>query len=140
MKPIKFFNGISVSPLTDVMCLITYEMFHQQLFNGVFFFVAGEDRWLCTLLLERGYRVEYCAAADCLTHAPKSFTEFFKVFFSEKMMIEKFPPNQFPSSIFWRRMNSHSGSEKQRINMCLFPFSSNVGVGFHLLWPILWKS
>ncbi len=24
----------------------------------------GEDRWLCTLLLQRGYRVEYCAASD----------------------------------------------------------------------------
>uniref|UniRef100_A0A7E4VWA1 chitin synthase n=1 Tax=Panagrellus redivivus TaxID=6233 RepID=A0A7E4VWA1_PANRE len=37
----------------------------------------GEDRWLCTLLLQRGYRVEYCAASDALTFAPEGFTEFF---------------------------------------------------------------
>uniref|UniRef100_A0A8R1TKH3 chitin synthase n=1 Tax=Onchocerca volvulus TaxID=6282 RepID=A0A8R1TKH3_ONCVO len=37
----------------------------------------GEDRWLCTLLLQRGYRVEYCAASDALTYAPENFTEFF---------------------------------------------------------------
>ncbi|XP_067943590.1 chitin synthase chs-2-like [Watersipora subatra] len=37
----------------------------------------GEDRWLCTLLLQQGYRVEYVAAADALTYAPESFHEFF---------------------------------------------------------------
>uniref|UniRef100_A0A915I2J5 chitin synthase n=1 Tax=Romanomermis culicivorax TaxID=13658 RepID=A0A915I2J5_ROMCU len=37
----------------------------------------GEDRWLCTLLLQRGYRVEYCAASDALTFAPETFDEFF---------------------------------------------------------------
>ncbi|KAF7636295.1 hypothetical protein Mgra_00004282 [Meloidogyne graminicola] len=37
----------------------------------------GEDRWLCTLLLQRGYRVEYCAASDALTFAPEGFKEFF---------------------------------------------------------------
>jgi chitin synthase len=38
----------------------------------------GEDRWLCTLLLQRGYRVEYSAASDAYTHAPESFNEFFQ--------------------------------------------------------------
>lgn len=37
----------------------------------------GEDRWLCTLLLQRGYRVEYCAASDAQTFAPDGFNEFF---------------------------------------------------------------
>ncbi|KAI5633976.1 chitin synthase domain-containing protein [Phthorimaea operculella] len=37
----------------------------------------GEDRWLCTLLLQRGYRVEYSAASDAYTHCPKRFDEFF---------------------------------------------------------------
>ncbi|XP_036368106.1 chitin synthase chs-2-like [Octopus sinensis] len=37
----------------------------------------GEDRWLCTLLLQRGYRVEYCAASDAFTFAPEGFNEFF---------------------------------------------------------------
>jgi len=35
--------------------------------------IKGEDRWLCTLLLQEGYRVEYCAASDALTYAPESF-------------------------------------------------------------------
>ncbi len=38
---------------------------------------AGEDRWLCTLLLQQGYRVEYSAAADALTYAPEGFDEFY---------------------------------------------------------------
>ncbi|KAH3803412.1 chitin synthase chs-2-like isoform X2 [Dreissena polymorpha] len=37
----------------------------------------GEDRWLCTLLLQQGYRVEYCAASDALTYAPEGFYEFY---------------------------------------------------------------
>lgn len=37
----------------------------------------GEDRWLCTLLLQRGYRVEYSAASDAFTHCPELFDEFF---------------------------------------------------------------
>ncbi|UYV85168.1 chs1 [Cordylochernes scorpioides] len=37
----------------------------------------GEDRWLCTLILQRGYRVEYCAASDAYTHCPEGFGEFY---------------------------------------------------------------
>ncbi|OQR75922.1 hypothetical protein BIW11_08112, partial [Tropilaelaps mercedesae] len=37
----------------------------------------GEDRWLCTLLLQRGYSVEYSAASDAYTHAPETFNDFF---------------------------------------------------------------
>lgn len=37
----------------------------------------GEDRWLCTLMLQRGYRVEYSAASDAYTHCPEGFTEFY---------------------------------------------------------------
>lgn len=40
-------------------------------------FFTGEDRWLCTLLLQRGYKIEYCAAADALTYVPETFKEFF---------------------------------------------------------------
>lgn len=38
----------------------------------------GEDRWLCTLLLQQGFRVEYCAASDALTYCPETFNEFYK--------------------------------------------------------------
>lgn len=37
----------------------------------------GEDRWLCTLLLKRGWRIEYCAASDSYTHAPEGFGDFY---------------------------------------------------------------
>ncbi|KAL5010121.1 hypothetical protein ScPMuIL_012426 [Solemya velum] len=37
----------------------------------------GEDRWLCTLLLQQGYRVDYAAASDAFTYAPEGFGEFF---------------------------------------------------------------
>ena len=37
----------------------------------------GEDRWLCTLLLKRGWRIEYSAASDSYTYAPEEFNEFF---------------------------------------------------------------
>lgn len=39
--------------------------------------MPGEDRWLCTLLLQQGYKVEYCAAADASTYAPETFNEFY---------------------------------------------------------------
>lgn len=39
--------------------------------------MTGEDRWLCTLLLKQGHRVDYTAASDALTHAPEGFDEFF---------------------------------------------------------------
>ncbi|RWS27551.1 chitin synthase 1-like protein, partial [Leptotrombidium deliense] len=40
-------------------------------------FDQGEDRWLCTLLLQSGYRVEYNAASDAYTHCPEGFSEFY---------------------------------------------------------------
>lgn len=43
----------------------------------ILFCFPGEDRWLSTLLLQQGYRIDYCAATDALTHAPETFSEFF---------------------------------------------------------------
>ncbi|XP_039271180.2 uncharacterized protein LOC120345701 [Styela clava] len=37
----------------------------------------GEDRWLCTLLLKRGWRIEYAAISDSYTYAPEEFKEFY---------------------------------------------------------------
>ncbi|XP_056282823.1 chitin synthase chs-2-like [Pseudoliparis swirei] len=37
----------------------------------------GEDRWLCTLLLKQGWRVEYNAASDAYTSAPEDFKELY---------------------------------------------------------------
>lgn len=38
----------------------------------------GEDRWLCTLMVQAGWRLEYCAAAEDSTYCPDNFDEFFK--------------------------------------------------------------
>ena len=38
----------------------------------------GEDRWLCTLMVQSGWRLEYSAAAEDSTFCPDNFDEFFK--------------------------------------------------------------
>ena len=38
----------------------------------------GEDRWLCTLMVEAGWRLEYAASADSSTFCPDTFDEFYK--------------------------------------------------------------
>ncbi|XP_032880924.1 chitin synthase chs-2-like [Amblyraja radiata] len=40
-------------------------------------FDQGEDRWLSLLLLQQGWRIEYCAGSDSYTNAPRDFKEFF---------------------------------------------------------------
>ena len=37
----------------------------------------GEDRWLCTILVLAGWRLDYCAAAFDYTYCPVDFNEFF---------------------------------------------------------------
>ncbi|KAK3722284.1 hypothetical protein QZH41_016392 [Actinostola sp. cb2023] len=38
----------------------------------------GEDRWFCTLMVEAGWRLAYCAAAEDRTYCPQEFEEFYK--------------------------------------------------------------
>ena len=38
----------------------------------------GEDRWLCTLLVKEGLRLEYCAISEDYTYVPMEFDEFYK--------------------------------------------------------------
>jgi chitin synthase len=64
------------SALVDDHVLRTYQMKSSEARHYVQY-DQGEDRWLCTLLLQEGYRVEYCAASDALTYAPESFHEFY---------------------------------------------------------------
>ncbi|XP_061190012.1 chitin synthase chs-2-like [Saccostrea echinata] len=45
--------------------------------SQILMYDLGEDRWLCTLLLQQGYRVDYAAGADAYTYAPESFNEYF---------------------------------------------------------------
>ena len=35
-------------------------------------FSSGEDRWMCTLMVQRGWRLAYCAAAEDSTYCPES--------------------------------------------------------------------
>ena len=45
---------------------------------NLFWIILGEDRWFCTLLVEAGWRLEYCAASRDSTYCPMEFGEFFK--------------------------------------------------------------
>ena len=38
----------------------------------------GEDRWLCTLLIQDGWRLEYSAVSQDSTYCPDNFEEFYK--------------------------------------------------------------
>lgn len=38
----------------------------------------GEDRWLCTLIIKQGLRLEYCAISEDYTYCPTDFDEFYK--------------------------------------------------------------
>ena len=38
----------------------------------------GEDRWLCTLLIQAGWRLEYSAVSQDRTFCPETFEEFYK--------------------------------------------------------------
>ena len=49
-----------------------YNFLKYNLFNFV-----GEDRWLCTLMLQQGWKIDYAASADAFTFAPQTFQEFF---------------------------------------------------------------
>ena len=37
----------------------------------------GEDRWLCTLLIERGWKIQYSALSNCKTACPETFDELY---------------------------------------------------------------
>ncbi|XP_041107400.1 uncharacterized protein LOC121316388 [Polyodon spathula] len=39
--------------------------------------LKGEDRWLCTLLLQQGWQIEYTASSDSYSNAPREFKEFY---------------------------------------------------------------
>ncbi|RZC42525.1 chitin synthase 1, partial [Asbolus verrucosus] len=64
-------SGIGCKKLLNTSLVASSEARHYVQYD------QGEDRWLCTLLLQRGYRVEYSAASDAYTHAPEGFNEFY---------------------------------------------------------------
>ena len=58
-------------------CLETYS---SEVTNAMEFLTKdmGEDRWLCTLLVEKSWRLEFCAISNDRTYCPVSFDEFYK--------------------------------------------------------------
>ena len=49
--------------------------------RGLYVFIcldAGEDLWLCMLLLRQGYHIQYCETAEAETVAPTTLPELFK--------------------------------------------------------------
>ena len=67
----------------------------------LFLFFLGEDRWLCTLLLKQGWKVEYCAESDAYTFAPEGFYEFFN---QRRRWTPSTMANIFDLIIDWRRV------------------------------------
>ena len=57
---------IMVIPMTLMVTMPRYATLPTQPRHHIQF-DQGEDRWLCTLLLQRGWRVEYSAASDSYT-------------------------------------------------------------------------
>ena len=37
-----------------------------------------EDLWLCMMIIQRGWRVRYCALSDVFTQCPEELSEFLK--------------------------------------------------------------
>jgi len=69
------FSVFRVSALKDV-----YKDFGTGVDNGFDFITKdmGEDRWLCTLLIQEGWRLEYSAISQDSTYCPDTFEEFYK--------------------------------------------------------------
>ena len=57
---------ITIIPMTLMITMSRYATLPTQPRHHIQF-DQGEDRWLCTLLLQRGWRVEYSAASDSYT-------------------------------------------------------------------------
>lgn len=58
-------------------CLIDADNSHRLRIHA-FLYLLGEDRWMCTLMIQKGWRLTYCAAAEDSTYCPESFDEFYK--------------------------------------------------------------
>lgn len=87
----------------------------------------GEDRWLCTLLLQQGWRVEYNAASDAYTNSPQEFKEFYN-------QRKRWGPSTLANTLDLL----HSGSETVKRNTSisrLYIFYQMFTVGSSILGP-----
>ena len=60
------YDHLMIIPMTLMITMSRYATLPTQPRHHIQF-DQGEDRWLCTLLLQRGWRVEYSAASDSYT-------------------------------------------------------------------------
>ena len=69
------FSVFRVSALEQVL-----ETYSSNVEDGFDFLTKdmGEDRWLCTLLIQKGWRLEYSAVSQDYTFCPDTFEEFYK--------------------------------------------------------------
>ena len=69
------FSVFRVSALEEVI-----KKYSGSVENGFDFLTKdmGEDRWLCTLLIQEGWRLEYSAVSQDSTYCPETFEEFYK--------------------------------------------------------------
>ncbi|MEQ2306814.1 hypothetical protein AMECASPLE_012072 [Ameca splendens] len=87
----------------------------------------GEDRWLCTLLLQQGWRVEYNAASDAYTNSPQEFKEFYN-------QRRRWGPSTLANTLDLL----HSGSETVKRNQSIsgiYIFYQMFTVGSSILGP-----
>ncbi|TKS70004.1 Hyaluronan synthase 3 [Collichthys lucidus] len=87
----------------------------------------GEDRWLCTLLLQQGWRVEYNAASDAYTNSPQEFKEFYN-------QRKRWGPSTLANTLDLL----HSGAETVKRNMSvsrLYILYQMFTVGSSILGP-----
>ena len=69
------FSVFRVNALEEVL-----DTYSSSVENGFDFLTKdmGEDRWLCTLLIQAGWRLEYRAVSQDHTFCPETFEEFYK--------------------------------------------------------------
>ncbi|XP_076089023.1 chitin synthase chs-1-like [Mytilus galloprovincialis] len=65
------FRGSSILTVLDEYSKLPTEPWHHLQYD------QGEDRWLCTLLLKKGKKIQYAAESDAYTFAPEGFREFY---------------------------------------------------------------
>ncbi|KAJ8416020.1 hypothetical protein AAFF_G00380420 [Aldrovandia affinis] len=87
----------------------------------------GEDRWLCTLLLQQGWRVEYNAASDAYTNAPQEFKEFYN-------QRRRWGPSTLANTLDLLHSGSETSKRNSSISM-LYIFYQIFTVGSSILGP-----
>ncbi|KAJ8359914.1 hypothetical protein SKAU_G00164390 [Synaphobranchus kaupii] len=87
----------------------------------------GEDRWLCTLLLQQGWRVEYNAASDAYTNAPQEFKEFYN-------QRRRWGPSTLANTLDLLHSGKETSKKNSSISM-LYIFYQIFTVGSSILGP-----